>query len=61
MLHYIINQLALRSETIVETKLHTVSNLSKVNWDAPKISVFGAFQRTFGPPQFVKALLDIQY
>lgn len=63
MLRYIINQFALKSETIVETKLHTVSNLSKakyegpdVCWDAPKIPVFGVCQHTF-----VKALLNIHY
>ena len=52
MLPYIINQFALKSETIVETKFHTVQTYQgpDVCWDAPKIPVFGPSQNTFGTP-----------
>ena len=44
MLPHIINQFALKSETIVETKFHTVQTYQgpDICWDAIKIPVFGA-------------------
>ena len=63
MLPHIINQFALKSETIVETKFHTVQTYQgpDICWDAIKIPVFGASQHTFGAREFVKALLDTQF